>query len=189
MSESISRLANRVLGDYLNNGHLTNLMGDLTAIAALANFVSSLATQSQSSASAAAASLASMQALGASAYGIGTASLSLPRASDLGSAAFGDAQYQNGFVTNLQNAAYQITLHDYGKVLLTTSGTNTFTLPAATDLPDGWWCGFMNISGANLTFARTGSDTINAAATSFVQASTAYLGQVGRRSSSTFLIG
>ncbi len=188
MSESISRLAARVQADYLNNKHLLNLMGDLNAIAALANYMAALATQAQASSADASASLALMQALGASAYGIGTAALSLPRASDLGSAAFLDAQYLGG-VVNLQNAAYQMTVHDYGKLMLTTSGTNTFTLPAGTDLPDGWWCAFMNISGANLTFARTGSDTINAAATSFVQSSTAYIGQVIRRSSSIFLIG
>jgi len=189
LSDSISRLAGRVQANYLNNGHLLYLDGDFRAIAAVANLVAALATQAQASAADASASLALMQALGASAYSIGTASLSLPRASDLGSAAYQDAQYASGIVVNLQNAAYQVTVHDYGKLLLTTSGTNTFTLPAATDLPDAWWCSFMNISGANLTFARTGSDTINAAATSFVQDSTAYIGEVARRSSSTFLIG
>jgi len=190
MSESISRLAGRVLADYLDNKHLLNLMGDLNAIAAVANYAAAQATQAAAAAAGAAGSYALMEDLGAAAYSIGTASLSLPRAGDLGSAAFREWQYAHGVITSLQNAAYQVTLHDYGKLLLTTSGTNTFTLPLGTDLPQAWWCLYMNLSGNTLTFARSGSDTINAAATSAaIAGATTSIGRLVRRSSTTFLIG
>lgn len=67
-----------------------------------------------------------------------------------------------------QDAAYQIVPQDFwSAMLLTTSGTRTYTLPAWSDMPD-----FVppllgkNRSGNNLTLARTGTDTIDAAATS-----------------------
>ena len=136
------------------------------------------------------ATYALAQALAVPAYGVGLDALKLPRAGDLGNAAFRDWEAQHGIVTNTQNAAYQITLHDFGKLLLTTSGTNTFTLPAATDLPDGWWCQYHNISGANLTLQRSGSDTINGvAATSSVVATGSAIGRIIRRSSAIFQIG
>ncbi len=189
MSDSITRLAGRVKEHYYNNGHLLYLDGDLHAIASLANYVANQSVQALASANAAGAYLALMQAFGVLAYAIGPTSMALPRVSDLGSAAFGDAQYSTGIVVSQQNAAYQMTVHDYGKLLLDTSGTNTYTLPLATDLPDGWWCMGQNFSGANLTWARSGSDTINNAATSVTTASGEAIVTVVRRSSSLFLIG
>ena len=69
-----------------------------------------------------------------------------------------------------QDATYQIVPIDFWtSLLLTTSGTRTYTLPAWADMPD-----FVppligkNRSGNNLTLARTGTDTFDAAATSVV---------------------
>jgi hypothetical protein len=63
-----------------------------------------------------------------------------------------------------QNASYQIVLQDFGKLVFCTSGTNTYTLPAAADLPDGWFCRLRNRSGVNLTLNPTGADTLNGSA-------------------------
>jgi hypothetical protein len=129
-------------------------------------------------------------ALGAGVYGIGIgAQLNLPRVANLGSAAFGEFDVEHAIFVTEQTSAYQITPHDRNKLILVPSGTVTLTLPLAADLPAGWACRWMNISTNNLTFARSGSDTINAAATSKVIASADYIGHVVRRSSTTFLIG
>jgi hypothetical protein len=57
-----------------------------------------------------------------------------------------------------QNATYQITPHDAGKLLLCTNGTRTWTLPMATDVWPGWTCRLRNRSGATLTL-NTGAAT------------------------------
>lgn len=163
MSESISRLAGRVVGDYLNNGHLVNLVPDLNAMAAVANLTGSNATQAAASASAAAGSLATQVALGLAANGVGNEPMDLPRMSTFGGSAFRQWDMAGSLVANTQDATYQITEHDQGKLLLCTSGTRTWTLPAATDVWIGWTARLRNRSGNNLTLARTGSDTINGA--------------------------
>lgn len=188
-AEDWSYLGGLAVTQFQNGGHRTYLVPAFNAVGRTAQDVSALATSTSALAAAAASSYALMAALGASAYSIGTAAMSLPRVADLGPGAFTDPQYDAGVIVNLQNAAYQITLHDFGKLLLDTSGTNTYTLPAATDLPEGWWCLYQNFSGVNLTLARSGTDTINSAATSVTVATGAAIGRIIRRSSSTFLIG
>lgn len=67
-----------------------------------------------------------------------------------------------------RNASYQIVSTDFfTDLILTTSGTQTYTLPAWADMPDyvppliG-----KNRSGNNLTLQRAGTDTMDNAATS-----------------------
>lgn len=166
MSESISRLAGRVLADYLDNKHLINLMGDLNAMATVANLAAASATQASAAQTAAAGSLSTQVALGLPANGVGNEPMDLPRMSMLNGEAFRQWDMAAALITNTQDATYQITEHDGGKLLLCTSGTRTWTLPAATDVWIGWQARLRNRSGNNLTLARTGSDTINGAASS-----------------------
>jgi len=188
--EDWTYLAARSDADFPNGLFRIYFRPSLNAIGRTAQDVAYLTGQVQAYADSVSATYALAQALAVPAYGVGLDALKLPRAGDLGNAAFRDWEAQHGIVTNTQNAAYQITLHDFGKLLLTTSGTNTFTLPAATDLPDGWWCQYHNISGANLTLQRSGSDTINGvAATSSVVATGSAIGRIIRRSSAIFQIG
>ncbi len=183
-------LAARSDADFPNGLFRTFFRPSLNAVGRTAQDVGALATQVQAYLDSISAIYALTQALGVSAYGVGLDALKLPRAGDLGSAAYRDWDAQHGIVTNTQNAAYQITLHDFGKLLLTTSGTNTYTLPLATDLPDGWWCLYHNISGANLTVQRFGSDTINGAVTtSLLVATGSAMGRIIRRSNTIFQIG
>ena len=86
----------------------------------------------------------------------------------IGSAAFVDLEQVLVRRPVTQDATYQILPIDFWtSLLLTTSGTRTYTLPAWSDMPQ-----FVpaligkNRSGNNLTLARSGSDTIDAAATS-----------------------
>lgn len=191
MSDSITRLSARVVTDYYNDGHRTWLPGDFNAVAALANLMVSLVTSAQAAADAAAASYALMQSLGASAYGIGSDPLDLPRMTDLGSSATRDYEVSSGIFTKLCNSAYQITPNDHGMLLISSSGTNTWTLADSTNLPDGFMFFYHNISGNNLTVQRTGStDTINNAATSITIATASVIGRVVKRAGTTiFQIG
>lgn len=162
MSESISRLAARQTTDWYNNGHLTLLAGDLQAMADVANLVADDAEQAVAAANAAAASYALMAALGASAYGVGNDPMDLVRASFLNSEGFRAWEMAVAHVVNTQDATYQITEHDATKLLLCTSGTRTWTLPAATDVWVGWACRLRNRSGNNLTLnTGSASDAIN----------------------------
>lgn len=186
MSESIARLQVRVLADYLNGGHRTWLPGDFAALADLADLLLSYVAQAGASATAASASYALMQALGASAYGVGLSPLSLPRAADLGSNAVRDFEIASGIFTKTVSGTYQATVHDHGQLLISLSGANTITLPLAADVPDGFRFLHHNISGSNLTIQRTGSDTINGAVTtSVIIATGAPIGQVNKRNAST----
>jgi hypothetical protein len=115
---------------------------------------------------AAEAALAAILAVSGGTLGIGTEPLDLVRVNDLGTLAFLDEDVINGFVFKTQNGSYQINSTDKNKLLLTTSGTNTWTLPLLADLPPRWFTRIKNRSGNNLTINRSGSDTINAAATS-----------------------
>ena len=163
-ASSIARLQIRVLADYLNSNHLTNLIPDLNAIAVVANAVSAWAEQAQASANAASASYALQVALGLAANGVNNSPMGLPRMVQLNSEGFRLWDMAVSHVVNTQDATYQITEHDATKLLLCTSGTRTWTLPAATDVWVGWQCRLRNRSGNNLTLNRTGSDTINGAA-------------------------
>jgi len=73
------------------------------------------------------------------------------------------------------NAAYQIVLQDFGKLVFCTSGANIYNLPAAADLPEGWFCRLRNRSGVNLTLNPTGADTINGSASLAIATGSAIL--------------
>jgi predicted lipoprotein with Yx(FWY)xxD motif len=195
MSESIVRLQNRVLADYLDSKHLTNLIPDLNAMAALANYLVTLVTAAQAAADAAGVSLTAMQGLGASTYGIGLDAFDLPRAGDLSSAAFRDWDVLNGEYTQLVTGAYQITAHDHGKLLIVTSGAPTITLPDTTQIADGFRCWYQNLGSGSITIQRAGSTDLinpgNSVGTSSVTiAATSYIGRITRRTGATsFAIG
>lgn len=156
-------LAARTNADFINDGHRTFFVPSLTAIAATAIDISAFATAAQASAAAASASLATQVALGTAANGVGNEPMDLPRMVMFNSEAVRQWDMAAALIPSTQNAAYQITEHDTGKLLLTTSGTNTWTLPLATDVWVGWTTRVRNRSGNNLTLARSGSDTINGA--------------------------
>ena len=85
--------------------------------------------------------------------------MDLVRASFLNSEGFRAWEMAVAHVVNTQDATYQITEHDATKLLLCTSGTRTWTLPAATDVWVGWACRLRNRSGNNLTLnTRSASD-------------------------------
>ncbi len=88
----------------------------------------------------------------------------MPRVVEHGSAAFAEIDSIRGLFPLLMNASYQIVQQDFGKLVFCTSGTNTYTLPSAADLPDGWFCRLRNRNGVNLTLNPTGADTINGSA-------------------------
>jgi hypothetical protein len=156
-------LAARTAGDFANDGHRTYFVPSLTAVAATAIDVSAFATAAAASAAAASGSLATQVALGTAANGVGNEPMDLPRMSMFNGEAFRQWDMAGALIPSTQNAAYQITEHDTGKLLLTTSGTNTWTLPLAADVWVGWTTRIRNRSGNNLTLARTASDTINGA--------------------------
>lgn len=179
----------RVDADFEGFSHLTYFRPSLHSVAAVGRYVADLAGQAGASEAAAAASYALQLGLGAGAYGIGSLPLSLPRAGALGSAAFLNVNQLKGIFPNTQNAAYQIVPHDFGKLLLTTSGTNTWTLPLAADLDEGWFALYRNRSGNNLTVQRSGADGINAAASSVTISTGAAIGWIIRTSGTTFEVG
>jgi hypothetical protein len=159
------RLKARLPAQYLNGNHPTYWVPDMNDMAAVAVMIGNYASQVDASAAAAAGSLAVMQGLGASAYGIGIDATDLVRAGQLGGMAFMEPNTTLGLFINLQNVTYQIRGDDFGKLLLATSGTLTWTLPLAADVWVGWQCQYRNRSGASLTLNRAGADTFNAAAT------------------------
>lgn len=101
--------------------------------------------------------------LGAGTQAIGTDPNGLVRNYELGSAAYADIDQVRNIFTVLANSAYQITPNDHGKLIYTTSGTNTWTLPTYSDVRPGFFCYIRNRSGANLTISRN-ANTINGAA-------------------------
>jgi hypothetical protein len=153
-----------------NGGHRLWFLPLIQDIVTEALRISTNSTSAVSAAAAAQAALTSILGVTGGSLGIGTEPLDLVRAGDLGSAAFLDEDVLNGIVVNTQNTTYQIVLSDKSKLLLTTTGTNTWTLPLLSNLPPRWFLRYKNRSGNNLTFNRSGSDTINNAATSLVVA-------------------
>lgn len=151
---------------FENDRHRTNFVPALAAVAAVAGDVAVDAFQASAAANIAAASLAAQMALGTAANGVGNEPMDLPRMSMLNGEAFRQWDMAAGFISNIQDATYQIVEHDSAKLLLCTSGTRTWTLPASTDVWIGWQARLRNRSGNNLTLARTGSDTINGAGSS-----------------------
>jgi len=161
-------LAARTSADFASGGHRLYFPGSLNAVAAVGNDVAADATAVASYYSLVQASYTLMLSISGGSLGIGTEGLDVPLISGLGSAAFVDIPQIVARRLVTKDAAYQILAADFwNTILLTTSGTRTYTLPAWTDMPD-----FVppligkNRSGNNLTLARTGSDTIDAAATS-----------------------
>jgi hypothetical protein len=143
-------------------GYRTNFRPALNAVAGAANDVASDVTSVAATKAAIDAVYALFAALDAGAYGVGIDPVHLVRALNLGGLAFQDPYTALGTPTNTQNAAYQVLLQDFSKLLLTTTGTNTWTMPTAAALPFGWKCYLRNRSGNNLTMAVAASDTINA---------------------------
>lgn len=91
----------------------------------------------------------------------GVEQLASPMAVQLGSAAYVSLTAIRSRYSATHNAAYQVVSGDWQRLLITTSGTNTWTLPLATDVENGFWFAWKNRSGNNLTFAPTGTDQIN----------------------------
>jgi hypothetical protein len=148
---------------FENDGHRTKFVPALSAIASVAQDVRVAAANAFAAQSVASASLAAQMALGTAANGVGNEPMDLPRMSMLNGEAFRQWDMAAGLIVNTQDATYQIVEHDSAKLLLCTSGTRTWTLPAGTDVWIGWQARLRNRSGNNLTLARTGSDTINGA--------------------------
>ena len=151
-----------------NGGHRFWFLPLVQDVVTEALNIQSLSGAATSAAVSAGTSLAALLAVSGGTLGIGTEPFDLVRVNDLGSMAFLDEDVVNGLVFYTQNTTYQLLLQDKSKVLLTTSGTNTWTLPLLANLPQRWFTRVKNRSGFNLTINRSGTDTINAAATSLV---------------------
>lgn len=165
-AESRARLAARVNADYANGGHRAVFTPDLNAVADVGNETAANTVSAIAAAAQAAASLAAALEITGGAVSIGGGSLALPRNTELGSAAFVDAESLLAMPVETHDATFQVLPQDWGKLHRATSGTRTWTLPLAADVPIGWWFVAKNRSGNNLTVNRSGSDTIDAAATS-----------------------
>jgi hypothetical protein len=160
--EDWTYLAARSDADFPNGLFRIYFRPSLNAIGRTAQDVATLAIQARASANAAAGSLATQLALGTPANGVGNEPMDLPRMVVLNSGGFQPWDMALSLYPNTQNATYQITPHDAGKLLLCTNGTRTWTLPVATDVWPGWTCRLRNRSGATLTL-NTGAaaDAIN----------------------------
>jgi hypothetical protein len=86
---------------------------------------------------------------------IGTGADQVPMNGMLGSLAFRDSVIP---VVETKSAAYTVNSNDNGKILVV-SGTTTITLPLAAGLTQ-FIIGIKAITGATVTVARSGSDTI-----------------------------
>lgn len=160
---ALARLAARVASDYANGGHRTYFSPDLNDVAGVVGDAVAADTSALAAALAAGQSLAAALAIVGAAQGVGAAGDEVPLVVELGSATFVPWGRLLGIPVNTQNGAWQMLPQDFGTLLLTSSGTNTWTLPASTDLPNWWQVRYKNRSGNNLTLARTGTDTINGA--------------------------
>jgi hypothetical protein len=143
---------------FANGAFRQTLRPAFNAVGKTGQDVAGLATQAQAAADAASGSLATQLALGTPANGVGNEPMDLPRMMVLNSGGFQTWDMAMSLHPNTQNATYQITPHDAGKLLLCTSGTRTWTLPVATDVWIGWTCRLRNRSGATLTL-NTGAAT------------------------------
>lgn len=165
--DAILRLSARLPSHYLNGSHRQYLIPDFNDMAAVAQMTANNATSAADSATAASGALATMIGLGASAYGIGIDGTYLVRAASLGSAAFASADLLRSCRARVVDSNYQIVPHDFGVLmLLTTSGTRTYTLPAWADMPEhAPLLRGKNRSGNNLTLNPGASDAINGGST------------------------
>lgn len=164
----VAYLAARVSADFQSGGHRTYFVPSLAAVAAVANDVAAYSDATSAYYGLTAATYTLMLSISGGSMGIGTEALDVPLNGLLGGLAFADLRQVLIRRPVTQDATYQILPTDFwGSMLLTTSGTRTYTLPAWSDMPD-----FApallgkNRSGNTLTLARSGTDTIDAAATS-----------------------
>lgn len=161
--DAILRLSARLPSHYLNGSHRQYLIPDFNDMAAVAQMTANNATSAAASATSASGALATMIGLGASAYGIGIDGTYLVRGASLGSAAFASADLLRSCRARVADSNYQIVPHDFGFVmLLATSGTRTYTLPAWADMPEhAPLLRGKNRSGNNLTINPGAADAIN----------------------------
>jgi hypothetical protein len=163
----VAYLAARTPTDFLSGGHRTYFQPSLAAVAGVSNDIANAYAGIEAYSALVSATYTLMLSISGGSLGIGTEGLDVPVNTTLGSAAFADIEQIVIRRVVTQDAAYQVVAEDFWtSMLLTTSGTRTYTMPAWSSMPD-----FVppligkNRSGANLTLARTGSDTFDAAAT------------------------
>ena len=154
---------------FANGAFRQTLRPAFNAVGATGQDAASYAELALAYATAGAGSLATQLALGTPANGVGNEPMDLPRLATFDSGGFRSWDMALSLYPNTQNATYQITPHDAGKLLLCTNGTRTWTLPVAIDVWPGWTCRLRNRSGATLTL-NTG------AATDAINGSTAGVG-------------
>jgi hypothetical protein len=108
-----------------------------------------------------------LTALAAAITGVGRDGLAVPRAVELGGAAWVDRRdirpHWHGLVLSANRA---LVGHDHGRAYLCKAGLTTITLPATTDygVEAGWAVRLKNRSGGALTLAAVGSETVNGSA-------------------------
>lgn len=169
-ADARQRLSVRVAADYANAGHRKYFIPDLNDVANVVGEAVAADTDALAASAAAAASYAAMLAIAGGTQGIGGDPSELPLVAFLGSAAFASLDAVIGVAQNVQNGAYQILATDRAKLLLSTSGANTWTLPLSTDCPPFYYFRWRNRSGSNLIFNRTSPDTIEGATTAWTMA-------------------
>ena len=182
-------LAARTSADFENGGHRTYFQPSLAAVAAVGNEVATYTDAVEEYYGLVAGLYASVLAYSGGTLGVGYDQTDVPLRNTLGSAAFVDVDQIIAPLVTTQDATYQILPQDFGNILRVTSGTRTWTLPSAADLPDRaplLWV--INRSGSNLTINRSGSDTLNAAATSYTLATGGKV-WVAKASATTWEIG
>jgi hypothetical protein len=180
-ADARARLSVRTYNDYANGGHRTVFVPDLNDVSNVVAEAVAADVDAIKQAGLAASSLASMLAIApGGTQGIGVPDPDrVPLGAFLGAAAFLDVDPLLGIqVTNL-SAAYQFVSQDRGGLFVATAGTLTWTLPLSSDVPWNWFVRYKNRSGANLTLARTGADTIDGAAANLTVA-TAISGYICR---------
>lgn len=183
-TDATSALAALTDASFANGAHRTNFVPALNNVAMAANETATNADTAATSAAAAAASLATAQAITGGAQGVGGDALDVPRNAELGSAAFVPATLLRGIFPVTVDATYQIVPMDWGRLLVCSSGPQTWTLPLMADCPNGWWIALRNRSTDTVTIPCGGSDTIDGGATSYILPPGAYV-VIGKASSTT----
>jgi hypothetical protein len=161
-------LAARTSADFENGGHRTYFVPVLAAIAATGQDVAAYAETVGEYYGLVSNIYGAVLDVAGGTLGVGYDQLDVPLRNMLGAGAFLTMQQHGIRRPVTRDATYQILPADfYTDLIITTSGTRTYTLPAWSDMPDyvpplvG-----KNRSGNNLTVQRSGTDTMDAAATS-----------------------